>query len=35
MRVRLRYATLNEDYGTYTTMTTDFRVDLNWTIAFK
>ena len=34
MRVRLRYATLNEDYGTHTDKTTDFRVDLNWAVPF-
>jgi len=35
MRMRLRYATLSENYGTYTSRTTDFRIDLNWSLAFK
>jgi len=35
MRVRLRYASWDQDNGVTTTRTNDFRVDLNWSYPFK
>lgn len=35
MRLRLRWATVREDFGTRVDRTDDFRLDLNWSVAFN
>ena len=35
MRLRLRWATLREDFGTRTDRTDDLRFDLNWAVSFN
>jgi hypothetical protein len=35
MRIRLRYGTVREDFGTRTDRTDDTRVDLNWAVPFN
>ncbi len=35
MRLRLRYATVREDYGTRIDRSEDLRFDVNWAVSFN